>query len=353
MKNPTLREIAKVAGVSHVTVSLALRNDPRFSAATRKNIQKIAAKMGYQADPVVSMLTARLRVGKRERQRETLAFITTSPTEQGWKSVENLSFFEGSRDQAQKRGYSLDVFWAKAPGLTARRMSSILYARGIRGLILAPLHREVGHLPLEWKKFAAVGISTLMLPRIHSVRTNDLHSITQVIRQLVHRQYSKIGLALQLNSHRYAQDVFRAHFKLYQSSLPNEKNIPVFLNDLIDHHHHDKDFKLYENEFIQWYEKWQPDALITMGPWIPRWLEKMKKKAPKDVGLVNLDLTYSEGMWTGMHTHARHVAAAAVDFLMEQLNHGEFGIPIYPRQILVDGTWFEGKTLRQRSKIKR
>ena len=46
----TIRDIAAKAGVHFTTVGLALRDSPRLSAATRKKIQKMAAKMGYAPD---------------------------------------------------------------------------------------------------------------------------------------------------------------------------------------------------------------------------------------------------------------------------------------------------------------
>ena len=43
----TIRDIAKVAGVSPSTVSRALTNHPRISAVTKERIQQLAQEMGY------------------------------------------------------------------------------------------------------------------------------------------------------------------------------------------------------------------------------------------------------------------------------------------------------------------
>ena len=40
----SMRQLAKIAGVSVATVSYALRDDPRISAATRQRIQSLARK---------------------------------------------------------------------------------------------------------------------------------------------------------------------------------------------------------------------------------------------------------------------------------------------------------------------
>lgn len=60
-KTPSYRDIADRAGVSLMTVSLALRNSPRISAATRTRIQRIASEIGYTADPQIADMMNYLR----------------------------------------------------------------------------------------------------------------------------------------------------------------------------------------------------------------------------------------------------------------------------------------------------
>ena len=55
---PSLRDLAAELGLSHTTVSLALRRDPRIPAATRQRVEKAARASGYQADATVSILMA-------------------------------------------------------------------------------------------------------------------------------------------------------------------------------------------------------------------------------------------------------------------------------------------------------
>ena len=46
-KKPTIKTIAKLAGVSHVAVSKALRDAPDISVATKERILQIAKNVGY------------------------------------------------------------------------------------------------------------------------------------------------------------------------------------------------------------------------------------------------------------------------------------------------------------------
>ena len=43
----TIKDIAKMAGVSHTTVSRALNDSPLIKEATRKKIQELASQMNY------------------------------------------------------------------------------------------------------------------------------------------------------------------------------------------------------------------------------------------------------------------------------------------------------------------
>ena len=53
----TLAEIAKVAGVSRMTASRALNNQPGVSAETREDILRIADEMGYSVNPFAQKLS--------------------------------------------------------------------------------------------------------------------------------------------------------------------------------------------------------------------------------------------------------------------------------------------------------
>lgn len=67
---PTIRQIAKLAGVSTTAVWFALRNKPGVSKATRQRIRKLAEAYQYQIQPVLPP--------EFQSRCGTLAFITSS-----------------------------------------------------------------------------------------------------------------------------------------------------------------------------------------------------------------------------------------------------------------------------------
>ena len=60
-----MKHVAQAAGVSVMTVSLALRHAPSIPVATRERVLAAAEKLGYRRNPLVSVLMA----GLRGRQR--------------------------------------------------------------------------------------------------------------------------------------------------------------------------------------------------------------------------------------------------------------------------------------------
>ncbi len=58
-KKPTIKTIASIAGVSHVTVSRALRDNSDISKATKEKILKIAEEIGYMPNAFARGLSSR------------------------------------------------------------------------------------------------------------------------------------------------------------------------------------------------------------------------------------------------------------------------------------------------------
>lgn len=102
-----LRVIAAQANVTRMTVSLALRGHPSIPPRTRKRITDIAQKLGYQPNPEMSGLMARLRTVTRTRNEVTLALVT----DLSWERFPTYrDYFDGAKRQAEQLGYSLAEF---------------------------------------------------------------------------------------------------------------------------------------------------------------------------------------------------------------------------------------------------
>lgn len=74
-QRPTMTDLAARLGISTSTVSRALRNDPRISAAMRERVRAAARDSGYVPNPLVSALMASRRKGSGG-EVDTVALVT-------------------------------------------------------------------------------------------------------------------------------------------------------------------------------------------------------------------------------------------------------------------------------------
>src|SRR6267154_1398667 len=75
MSAPSIREIARTLGLSHTTVSEALRDSPRVNPATRRRVQKAAKSVGYRPNPLAGALMSEMRRARSGTFRGVLAIL--------------------------------------------------------------------------------------------------------------------------------------------------------------------------------------------------------------------------------------------------------------------------------------
>src|SRR4030095_13535814 len=123
-----LKDIAERVGVSIMTVSKALRDEPDVSAGTRARIKLVAEQMGYVPDSI----------GQGLRARTTKLFGLVIP------STTNPIFARivfAIEEQAHELGY--DLLIAHTHNIIEREEASIrrLLSRRVDGLFVSPVYR--------------------------------------------------------------------------------------------------------------------------------------------------------------------------------------------------------------------
>lgn len=337
---PTLRQLAKLAGVSRTTVSMALRNHPRLSEATRQRVLALAEKHGYTPDPLTSTLMNHLRTARKHRSVEKLAYLTWWNSPEEWrKSCNDVNWYDGVHARAEALGYEVEHIWAREPGMTAARLSKILYTRAIRGVIIAPLLRARGHLSLDWRHLAAATISfTVVKPDLH--RTSHFHHTGMILalRRLKHLGYRRVGLANLVDQIERVNHGWLAGYLVYSHGQRLKDRIPPLLQ---------KGWN--EKQFAEWVEKCKPDAVVsnTQDPFHS--LTKLGYRVPEDIGYACLDRLRDDDPWAGIDQQPRIVGASVVDLVSAQLQRNEFGLPACAKTVHLEGLWRDGPTVIPRN----
>ncbi|MDF3056669.1 MAG: LacI family transcriptional regulator [Rariglobus sp.] len=336
---PTLRDLAAKLRVSVSTVSLALRNDQRVAKGTRERVIAAAGREGYHLNPAVAALMAQVRCSRRVAYRETIGWLNLwdHPDTYTKQGVEFQRFlWSGARDRAHQLGYALDSFWLAEPGMTARRMTSILSSRGIRGILIPPLPSSSDNLQLDWDRFTAVTLSyTLDRPKMDRVIPDHFGNMVTILRRLARLGYRRPGLLIPRGHDERGGHRLVAAYTFAQNALAEDDRVPV----QVCHP------SIVEREVVIWLKKHRPDAVITLGK-----LKHLKTmtgigRAYLDrLGLVLMSLAGSDAGISGINENPAIIGAAGVEQLVLSLQRNEHGLPEHPRLIQIEGTWCDGQT---------
>ena len=337
------RDLARMAGVSHTTISLALRNDPSISKELRNRIQSIAAQHNYQPDPALAVLNA-YRLGKNITPFQgNIAWIINFEHKEDWRRMlQTEGYFEGARKRAQELGYNLEEFWIGAPDLTPKRATQILATRGVRGIIVAPLP-TAGEIDLDWSQFSSVVLGySLTNPKLHMVMNHQSRNMRIVVRRLHDMGYRRIGFAMPQSVDERIDHSYLSGFMIEQYILPDSAcKIPFMLSENFD-----------EKSFNAWFDENKPDVVISSASSIYQvieWLNKKNLRIPKDIGVALAALPFGDTLISGISENVHLIGAMAVDAVVAMIHRNEVGIPSQPTRTLIQGIWIPGKTICQRT----
>jgi len=83
----TQEDVARGAGVTRTTVSMALRADKSIPEKTRNKILRISAKLGYRPDPMLLALAVYRSSSRPATFEGTLAWLINSTFGYDWRQV--------------------------------------------------------------------------------------------------------------------------------------------------------------------------------------------------------------------------------------------------------------------------
>lgn len=325
------RDIAERAGVHFTTVSLALRNSPTLPEATRQRIQNLAMEMGYRPDPMLSALQAYRKTVRTAGHEGAIAWINTS-------GMQYPHYFRPAQARCEELGYRLDEF--SLSNLSTTRLSSILRARNIQGLLLSPQTRSRAHLNFDWENYSAVAFGySLSRPRLHVVTNAQYGSSRMAVRALRKYGYRQIGFFTSHRNDERTDQNFSSGYLAEQQRIHPSLQIPMLVIDDTG------PWKETKKTFFQWYKKYRPSVILAHYDSAYILMEELSIPYSK-CGLAMLAMNSSkEHHFAGIDQNDELIGRTAVDFVVGMIHRNERGIPQAPLRILVEGKWVDGKTI--------
>lgn len=196
----SIQDIARAAGVSHSTVSRALRDSPLISLEVREQIQRIAREMGYTPNAIAQSL--------QMQQTNTIGLVVTSIADPFYGDL-----LRGIEEEAHKA--SLSVFLSAAHNDPAQEIAVIdtFHRRRVDGLLVAA--SRIGATAAD--ALARVRVPTVLINSqaesyaglLHSVTVDDYQGARLAVDHLLglgHRAVGYIGSNGRPRSNRRRQE---------------------------------------------------------------------------------------------------------------------------------------------------
>jgi DNA-binding LacI/PurR family transcriptional regulator len=213
-KQVSIKDIARMAGVTHSTVSRALRNSPLVSRETVERIQRIAGEAGYRTSAAARSLVT--------RRSDTIGVVVTNIADPFVAGV--VSGIEETADQ-----HGLSVFLANSNAEPERevRVARKFEERRVDGIIVTASRVGAQYIPLLSHMQVPIVLLNNQHPSqfAHSVMIANVDATRHLIG-LGHRRIAYLG-------DRYGHQSDTERFSGYRQAL-EEAGLP-FEPELVTH----------------------------------------------------------------------------------------------------------------------
>lgn len=331
----TLRQIAQAVGVTPMTVSRALRNQPRVSATMRAAIHAKALELGYQPDPMVTALVHYRNNRQIPAVKSSLAWLNRWPDPKQLRQFREFDlYWQGASLAAKKLGFRLEEFVVNE-SMSPERQAHILHTRNVRGILLPPGPFADGWTEkFPWGQFSIVGLGrTAETLPVHIVTSDQTANTMLAFEKLRERGFKRIGFV----GEPWKKSLFCPGFLWSQCFESPDDRVPPLLFPRLETDRH-------ADPFARWLREHTPDAILTENPRLPELIAQQGLRVPEDVGLAALTVLDCP-IDTGIHQNPEEIGRVGVLMLNSLINDNDRGFPAINRQILVKGRWVDGVSL--------
>lgn len=333
----SVRGLARTLGISHTTVSDALRGSPRVRRETRERVQKAAAEAGYQYNPLAGALMSEMRRSGVGAFRGVIAILDLeSDALRGNGSGRyHEAIVAGADEVADRLGFKTEKFILGQTPLTIKRLGSILHSRGIRGVLILPAGQRPDLADLDWSQFAGIYTDYLIeQPALDAVCSDHFRSMVIALHKVTELGYRRPGLVL-LDSHdRRLLHRWEAAFRTYHEHHMGMESTPPHVTK-----------QLTKAGFMAWFEAVKPDVVMCHRPEVLAWMRESGMRVPETVGFCCLNVVLGGEGTAGLDLQPRLIGARGMEALVAQLHRNDYGIPATASTITIPAAWRPGPTL--------
>lgn len=271
------------------------------------------------------------RRGESESGMVIAVVRTTLPPDQIEHPNVN-QILQGIRERASETGFLTDDFRLGPLGVDGRALHKVLRARGIRGMILLPLSADATFEGIPFANYAVGSVgSASIAQKLANVDGDCFGNMLLAVRRLEGLGYRRPGLVMSAGLEEITDLRYHGGFIAAIESSPNLTQLPIHLL-----WHPGTRLTLGE-----WFNQNNPDVIISGVETLP-FLEAAGIQIPRDTAFAVIDRHSQMNQLAGFSTHFEMIGSVAVDLVTSQLYRNEFGLPQYPKRVVVPGAWIDG-----------
>jgi LacI family transcriptional regulator, galactose operon repressor len=197
----TIRDVARRAGVSPMTVSRVINRSPSVSSTTRARVEDAIAELGY--------IPSRLARGLSAQRTGTLALIVPDVANPFFTLI-----VRGSEDVARRAGYRLLLCDTRADLDAEREVIDELIAHRVEGILIAPVSdRSRDHL----RRLARFDVPYVLVDRAipgidaDTVLGDSAGGAQRLVEHLIALGHRRIGMITESDAVSTARDRRRGY----------------------------------------------------------------------------------------------------------------------------------------------
>lgn len=339
-RRPTYRDIARAAGVSSATVSLALRDHPSITQETRTRITQVAETLGYRPNPLISALMSSRRTAREPSLQGIIALISDDSVQKLGAQHPGASLIaQGARLRAEEYGFTLDEISLSQLQQHNADVDLILEARGVTGLLVIDQPALRTRAGIDWSRYTVCTLGSRQTPeRFHMVGTDHFEVMQTAAQNLLRLGYQRIGAIFDEGIVRVTGGRFEAAYALHRTGPDHARFVEPLIRSSIS-----------TATVLTWMHRTSPDAIIISDHRIAGGLRKHGVLIPDQVALAHIDAHDDWQHLAGVDQDARLIGATGVDVIVSYVNRNERGPAAHPLRVQLPCKWVDGASAPKKS----
>lgn len=229
----TLKDVARLAGVSASTVSRVINDDPRISGETKSKVMACIEQLDYKANPIArSLKTSRTR---------TVGLLVPQMTDPFCMGIA-----QGAEEELRRHGYSLLISSTSGSPDGEKDRFRMLADRSVDGIIFIPSQGDASHLRGVWPGSVPVVLADRLSEGVtaDAVLVDNINGTYAAVEHVINlglRRIAFIGADTPLTPDKERYDGYRRALKDYfipvderyiRSGQPTQESGARFLREL-------------------------------------------------------------------------------------------------------------------------